>query len=123
MTYQQLRTEDSNIEERYDTLLDIKEKALGDAAAFIVDNYDGINNELKKVIPERAGLRVLDFDAKDYKNYKLEKRQLYDVVAIKWKGELFLVHATACNHKVIGIIGKKNKLIKELSDAHKITEL
>ena len=44
MTYQQLRTEDSNIEERYDTLLDIKEKALGDAAAFIVDNYDGIND-------------------------------------------------------------------------------
>lgn len=74
VTYQQLRKEDSNIEERYNTLLDIKEKALGKAATFIVDNYDGINNnELKKVIPERAGLRVLDFDAKEYNNYKLEK--------------------------------------------------
>lgn len=121
--YQQLRVEDSNIEERYDTLLNIKEKILSNAVAFIVDNYKGVNNEVKSAIPERIGLRVLDFDAKEYDNYKLEKRQLYDVVVIKWKNELFLVHESNNNHKVIGIIGKNNQLIKELSDANKIIEL
>ena len=119
MIYENLSNSSTNIETDYDNFLNTKECLLRQAIDFILNNL-GINNISIGSIPERDGLCVFDFDANNYNNLNITKRKLYDVVAIKWKGQLNLVYNTGGNAGIIGKIDKANVLIDDLIKNRKI---
>lgn len=119
MIYQSLSNSSTNIETDYDNFLNTKECLLKQAIDFILNNL-GINNISIGYIPERDGLCVFDFDANNYNDFSITKRKLYDVVAIKWEGQLHLVHNTGGNVGIIGKIDKANVLIDDLIKNRKI---
>lgn len=112
MVYESLVSSSTNIENDYQNLLDVKENLLAQAIMFIMNNLN--NKYSRRSIPERDGLRVLDFDANNYNKVKIKKRELYDVGVIKWKGKLYYVNKVGVSSDIIGKIEKNNELIAEL---------
>lgn len=75
------------------------------------------NNEL----PEKEGLWVYDFD-KSTECIEREKDELYDLVVLKYKGELYTIRKMESEDiKIIGDISKNtNGVINELINQKKL---